>query len=115
MARLLEYEADATIQDVEGRTPLELAVERLERVKKNVVEEMVDDSRAIVGLLCEYSGICNTWESGHAPNIGTRFRSNAVMHNEVSSSRLPQSHIDFPEAGRRDHIDQRITLTVTRR
>ena len=99
VGRLLEYEADATIQDVEGRMPLELAVERLERVEKNDLEQMVDDSRAIVGLLCEYSGICNTWESRPAPNIGTRLRSNAVMHNEVSSSRLPQSHMDIPEDG----------------
>ena len=53
VARLLEYEADTTIEDAEGRMPLELAVERLERVEKNVVKEVVDDSRAVVELLSE--------------------------------------------------------------
>ena len=51
VARLLEYEADTTIEDAEGRTPLELAVERLERVETNAVEEMDGDSRAVVELL----------------------------------------------------------------
>lgn len=53
MARLLEYEADATIENAEGKTPLELAVERLEKVEKNVVGKVVDESRAIVTLLSE--------------------------------------------------------------
>ena len=51
VARLLDYEADVTIEDAEGRTPLERAVERLERVEKNAVEEVIYNSRAIVGLL----------------------------------------------------------------
>ena len=58
VARLLEYEADTTIEDAEGRMPLELAVERLESVEKNVTEEIVDDRRVIVELLS------NALESG---------------------------------------------------
>ena len=63
VARLLEYEADATIEDAEGRTPLELAVERLESVENIAVEKVVDDSRAIVGLL---SKVLESDESGTA-------------------------------------------------
>ena len=51
MERLLESEAGATIEDAKGRTAPELAVERLENVEKNAVEEVVVDSGAIVGLL----------------------------------------------------------------
>ena len=49
VARLLEYEADTTIEDAEGRTPLELAVERLENAIGT--EEVNEDRRVIVELL----------------------------------------------------------------
>ena len=56
VARLLEYEADATVEDAEGRTPLELAVERLERVQRDGVKAVVDNSEAIVEMLSNVLG-----------------------------------------------------------
>ena len=54
--RFLEYEADATIEDAEGRTPLDLAVERLKRVQKDGVKAMVDNGEAIVEMLSNAPG-----------------------------------------------------------
>ena len=51
MERLLEFEAGVIIEDVKGRTSSELVAERLEKVEKNAVEQMVIDSGAIVELL----------------------------------------------------------------